>query len=82
MKIRFERFVNDRLNKQLDYIAIDNKSAAIKLKENIKTAINNIKLMPYMCRKSIYFDNDSIGVDITKKFPTVSLFSFHFLISI
>ena len=47
MKIRFERFVNDRLNKQLDYIAIDNKSAAIKLKENIKTAINYLKIIGY-----------------------------------
>ncbi len=60
MQIKFEKSFTDRLNRQLDYIALDKKSAANKLKESIKTAINNLKHMPYMCRKSIYFDNDYI----------------------
>ncbi len=60
MKIKYEQTFFERLNRQLAYISQDKKSAAVKLRNEIKSQIETLKIMPYRCRQSIYFENENI----------------------
>jgi len=52
--------INNRFNRQLRYIAKDSPSHARKFRDTLKQHINRLKHNPYRCRKSIYFDDDTI----------------------
>ena len=43
----------------IKYISLDSKSRAITFKSEIDKQINSLVDMPYRCRKSIYFDDDT-----------------------
>ncbi len=46
--------------KIMEYIAQDSVQRAIHFQEELDTMIENCGHFPYKCRKSIYFDDDSI----------------------
>ena len=71
MKIRYKESFRIRLNRQLAYIAKDNPANARKFRDKLKETIESIKENPYRCRKSIYFDNDSIRDLIFKGYTVV-----------
>jgi plasmid stabilization system protein ParE len=71
MQIIYEpRFINS-FNSIWDYIAEDSKSRANKFKKDIKGLIEDIPLMPYKYRKSIYFENENIRDLIFKGYTVV-----------
>jgi len=43
----------------MKYISLDSKSRAISFKNEIDNQINSLVDMPYRCRKSIYFDDNT-----------------------
>ncbi len=53
------KFINSFIN-IWDYIAENSKNRADKFKKELKRNIENLSLMPYKCRKSIYFDDEHI----------------------
>ena len=60
MKILYEpRFVND-FHQIWNFIASDSISRANSFKRTLKQQIEDLSDMPYRCRKSIYFDDESI----------------------
>ena len=60
MHISYLQTFTDRFNRQLEYIAKDNKTAAIKFRNELKNTIETIRDMPMRCRKSIFFEDESI----------------------
>ncbi|MCF8297191.1 MAG: type II toxin-antitoxin system RelE/ParE family toxin [Saprospiraceae bacterium] len=71
MKIIYkESFVN-RFENQIDYIAQDNPSAAIKFRIELVKRIRNIPKNPLIHRKSIYFNENSIRDLIYKGYTIV-----------
>ena len=70
MKIIFESTFSSSLIKILQYISKDKKSAAINFKLDIKEKIDFLKESPFMCKQSIYFENDRYR-DLTFKGYTV-----------
>jgi plasmid stabilization system protein ParE len=71
MKIIYTESFVLRLEKQLQFIAKDKPLAAKKFKKNILTTIKSVSSNPYLCRKSIYFENDSIRDLIYKGYTIV-----------
>ena len=71
MKVIYEpKFINS-FNNIWDYIAQDSKNRANKFKREIKKLIEDIHLMPFKCRKSIYFDDVTIRDLIFKGYTVV-----------
>jgi len=60
MHIAYLPTFKDRFNRQLEYIAKDNKTAAANFRNELKNLIDSLKNMPMRCRKSIFFDNENI----------------------
>ncbi len=58
MKIVIEHSFSQPLLQILSTIAEDKKSAAIKFNKELKEKLNLLKNSPYMCRKSLYFEDD------------------------
>ena len=44
----------------MKFISLDSKNRALAFKSEIDKHINNLVNMPYKCRKSIYFQDESI----------------------
>ena len=57
MKIVYKETFVKRLEKQLKYLSENSPKSATKLKVGL---IKRIKEIPYLFRKSIYFENDLI----------------------
>ncbi|KIM11261.1 MAG: hypothetical protein KU37_06355 [Sulfuricurvum sp. PC08-66] len=60
MKILFKESFKTRFNRQLAYIAQDNKTAAIQFRDALREKIAFLKESPLIYRQSIYFDNPLI----------------------
>lgn len=60
MRIRILKSFGDKLNDQVDYIAQDKPGAARKFKSDVLRRIKEIPKMPYVGRKSIFFDREDI----------------------
>lgn len=60
MKIVYKRSFMLRLGEQLKYIARDNPTAALRLKDRFKEALSHTPRMPKMAKRSIYFDDENI----------------------
>ena len=60
MKIIYKDSFFVRLNRQIEFIAKDNKNAALRFGIELKKAIGLLQLMPYKCRQSIYFEEKNI----------------------
>ncbi|WP_433991472.1 type II toxin-antitoxin system RelE/ParE family toxin [Kordia algicida OT-1] len=71
MKIIYKDTFVERLEKQLKYIAKNNQKSAIKLKSELLQRIKSIPENPYLFRKSIYFEDDSIRDLIHKGYTIV-----------
>jgi plasmid stabilization system protein ParE len=71
MKIVYKKTFAQRLEKQLDYIAYHNSSAARKFQKELFEKIKDIPNNPLRFRKSIYFDNPSIRDLIYKGYTVV-----------
>ncbi|HUH74169.1 MAG TPA: type II toxin-antitoxin system RelE/ParE family toxin [Chitinophagales bacterium] len=71
MRIIFkESFVN-RLDNQIDFIAIDSPARARKFKNDLLDKIREIPENPYRYRKSIYFDSNEVRDFIYKGYTIV-----------
>jgi plasmid stabilization system protein ParE len=71
MKILLKDTFLNRLDNQTDFIAIDSPKSARKFKKEILHAINKIIDNPRSCRKSIYFDDETIRDLIFKGYTIV-----------
>ena len=71
MKLRILKSFRDKLNEQVEFIAIDKPRAARKFKDDVIRRIKNIPDMPFSHRKSIYFDRDDIRDLIFKGYTIV-----------
>ncbi|MCF6331522.1 MAG: type II toxin-antitoxin system RelE/ParE family toxin [Sulfurimonas sp.] len=47
------------LKEQIKFISLDSKNRALAFKGEIDKKINDLVFMPYKCRKSIYFEDES-----------------------
>ncbi len=71
MKILYEpRFVNDFYH-IWNFIASDSINRANTFKRALKQQIEDLVGMPYRCRKSIYFDDESIRDLVFKGYTIV-----------
>jgi plasmid stabilization system protein ParE len=59
MKIIFKDTFVNRLENQLDYIALNSPANARKFKNDLIKLIKSIPSNPYKHRKSIWFDNQT-----------------------
>jgi len=71
MKIVFKDSFVNRLENQVDFIAMDNPARARKFKNEIVNKLKSITQNPYQFRKSIYFDNKNIRDLIFKGYTIV-----------
>jgi len=71
MKIIFKDTFVDRLEKQIEFIALDNPSIARKFKNKLLAQIKQIPRNPYQYRKSIYFNDINIRDMIFKGYTIV-----------
>lgn len=71
MEIRFTESFQNRFLNQVVYIAKDSPSRARKFHKELLSAIKKISKNPYIYRKSIYFDDDSIRDLIFKGYTVV-----------
>lgn len=71
MKIVYKESFVQRLERQLQFIAKDNPSAAKRFRKNLIENIKKIKSNPNLCRRSIYFEDDSIRDLIYKGYTVV-----------
>lgn len=59
------------LKEQMKFISLDSKNRALKFKSGIDKQINDLPHMPYKCRKSIYFQDETIRDLIFKGYTIV-----------
>jgi len=59
------------LQKTMQFISLDSKSRALHFKDELDTHIDNLDNMPFKCRKSIYFNDDTIRDLIFKGYTVV-----------
>ncbi len=71
MKLRILKSFGEKLNDQVEYIAQDKPGAARKFKSDLLLRIKEIPKMPYVNRKSIFFDRDDIRDLIFKGYIVV-----------
>jgi len=71
MKILFKDTFISRLEKQIDFIALDNPGNARKFRKELLSKISEIPSNPYRYRKSIYFDDLKIRDLIYKGYTIV-----------
>jgi len=71
MKIKFTESFKDKLNSQVEYIAKDKSKAARKFKNDLLAKVKKIPEMPYMYRRSIFFEADNIRELIFKGYIVV-----------
>lgn len=71
MRLKVLSSFKDKLNSQIEFISKDKPSAARKFKAEIISRIKEIPTMPYMHRKSIFFDHDDIRELIYKGYIIV-----------
>ena len=71
MKIIFKDTFVDRLEKQIEFIALDSHTIARKFKNKLLAQIKQIPRNPYQYRKSIYFNDINIRDMIFKGYTIV-----------
>ncbi len=71
MKIIYKESFAQRFQIQFEFIASDRPVAARKFRNELKQAINKIKDNPRSCRKSIYFEDETIRDLIFKGYTIV-----------
>ena len=71
MKIVRSSKYTKSLKEQIKFISLDSKNRAFAFKSEIDKHINNLVHMPYKCRKSIYFQDETIRDLIFKGYTIV-----------
>ena len=71
MRVRISKSFKEKLNDQVEFIAKDKPSAARKFKSEIVQKISEIPQMPFINRKSIFFDRKDIRDLIYKGYVIV-----------
>jgi len=71
MKISYKESFQNRLNRQLRYIAEDSPANARKFRDALKQRIASVKDNPYKCRQSIYSDDPTIRDLVFKGYVVV-----------
>jgi plasmid stabilization system protein ParE len=71
MKIVFKDSFLNRLENQIDFIALDSPTRARKFKNDLLSRIKEIPENPFRYRKSIYFNTDNIRDLIFKGYTVV-----------
>ena len=71
MKIVFKDTFINRLEDQLNYIALDSLGRARKFKSDLFHRIKQIPANPYLSRKSIYFNDETIRDLVFKGYTIV-----------
>jgi plasmid stabilization system protein ParE len=71
MKIILKESFVERLENQVEYIAIDSPARARKFKNELLKRIREIPLNPFQNRKSVYFEDDNIRDLIFKGYTIV-----------
>lgn len=71
MKLKISTSFRDKLNHQIEFIAKDKPLAARKFKSELISKIKQITHMPYMHRKSQFFDREDIRDLIYKGYVVV-----------
>ena len=60
MRVKISKSFKEKLNDQVEFIAKDKPSAARKFKSEIVQRIREISQMPFINRKSIFFNRNDI----------------------
>jgi len=71
MKIVFKDTFIIRLENHLNYISLDSPKRARKFKSDLFLRIKDIPANPFLCRKSIYFSNETIRDLVFKGYTIV-----------
>jgi len=71
MKISYKKSFQNRLNRQLKYIAQNSPVNARKFRDALKQRIESVRDNPYKCRQSIYFDDNTIRDLVFKGYVVV-----------
>ena len=71
MKLRFEKEFVFSLEKKIQFIALDNPSAAKAFQKGILKSCQTLLEMPYKCRQSIYHDDKTVRDLIYKGYTVV-----------
>jgi plasmid stabilization system protein ParE len=71
MKVLFKTTFVSRLEKQLDFIALDSPANARRFKNDVLKMIAKLPSNPLKCRKSIWFDDQNIRDLIFKGYTIV-----------
>jgi hypothetical protein len=71
MKILFKETFISRLEKQIDFIALDNPGNARKFKNELISRIREIPSNPFRYRKSIFFNDPKIRDLIYKGYTVI-----------
>ena len=68
--IRTKKYITS-LQEIIRFISIDSRSRALAFRSEIDKQLENIATMPYMCRRSIYFDDEDIRDLVYKGYTVV-----------
>ena len=71
MRVEFKESFFKRFESQLRFIANDSPKNALKFKNELLTQIHSLVSHPLKCRKSIYFDDESIRDLVYKGYTIV-----------
>jgi plasmid stabilization system protein ParE len=71
MKLVLEESFLERLDRQLDFIALDSPARARKFGAALMKAVRQIPSNPWLFRKSIYFDDPNIRDMIFRGYTVV-----------
>ncbi|KFL34098.1 MULTISPECIES: type II toxin-antitoxin system RelE/ParE family toxin [unclassified Sulfurospirillum] len=71
MRIEFKESFLKRFESQLRFIANDSPKNALKFKNDLLTQIHSLVFHPLKCRKSIYFNDESIRDLVYKGYTIV-----------
>jgi len=71
MRVEFKESFFKRFESQLRFIANDSPKNALKFKNELLTQIHSLVFHPLKCRKSIYFDDESIRDLVYKGYTIV-----------
>jgi plasmid stabilization system protein ParE len=71
MKVIYKKSFVKRLERQVEYIAVNNPQNALKFKNELFVKLRKISKNPYAFRKSVYFDKDEIRDVVFKGYTIV-----------
>ncbi len=71
MRIELQDSLSEKLPDVVDFIAEDKPKEARKFKIELLKKINKLSQYPFQCKKSIYFENESIKDMVFKGYTVI-----------